>query len=57
MTGRDNAGTDTSPTQEISNQQQIPQPIINPEAIQDASGQEWDAQSCYPPEACVFVAK
>ncbi|KAI8675387.1 hypothetical protein NCS57_00439800 [Fusarium keratoplasticum] len=56
MAGRDNAGTDTSTTQEISNQQQIPQPIINPEVIQDASGQEWDAQSCYPPEACVFVA-
>ncbi|UPK91931.1 hypothetical protein LCI18_002866 [Fusarium solani-melongenae] len=55
MTGRDNSGTDTSISQEISNQHQIPQRIVNPEAIQDASGQEWDAQSCYPPEACVFV--
>lgn len=56
MTGRDNTGTGTSTT-EISNQGQISQPMINPEAIQDASGQGWDAQSCYPPEACVFVAK
>ncbi|RSL83801.1 hypothetical protein CEP51_004299 [Fusarium floridanum] len=58
VTGRDNTGTDTSITQEISNQQQIPQPPINPEAFQDASGlaHGWDAQSCYPPEACVFVA-
>ncbi|RSL52085.1 hypothetical protein CEP54_011079 [Fusarium duplospermum] len=58
MTGRDNTGTDTSFTQEISNQEQIPQPLSNPEAIQDASGlaHGWDAQSCYPPEACVFVA-
>ncbi|KAL6361302.1 hypothetical protein LRP88_04769 [Fusarium phalaenopsidis] len=56
MTGRDNAGTDTSTTQEISNQEQTSHPLINPEAIQDASSQEWDAQSCYPPEACVFVA-
>ncbi|KAJ4231077.1 hypothetical protein NW759_003058 [Fusarium solani] len=56
MTGRDNAGTDTSTTQEISNQEQISRPLINPEVTQNASGQEWDAQSCYPPEACVFVA-
>ncbi|KAL2689365.1 hypothetical protein Neosp_003418 [[Neocosmospora] mangrovei] len=56
MTGRDNTGTDTSITQEIPHQEQISQPMINPEAIQDASGQEWDAQSCYPSEACVFVA-
>ncbi|EEU47072.1 uncharacterized protein NECHADRAFT_78130 [Fusarium vanettenii 77-13-4] len=56
MTGRDNTGTDTSVTQEIPHQEQISQPLINPEAIQDASGQEWDAQSCYPSEACVFVA-
>lgn len=59
MTGQDTTGTDMSTTQEISSQEQAPQPLINSEALQHPSGhpQDWDAQSCYPPEACVFVAK
>ncbi|KAJ4308809.1 hypothetical protein N0V84_011879 [Fusarium piperis] len=58
MTGQDNTGTDMSTARGISNQENNSQPIHNGETAQDASAlpREWDAQSCYPPEACVFVA-